>query len=287
MKRGMPLPTSIVLALLALTSAARGQEKAAPPSGQRILVCGHSFHAYVGRRLDALANAAGIRDQKIIDIQFLGGSSVTQHWDIAPDRDKVKKALGAGGVDVLTLSPNWIMPDPAIDKFADLSVQKNPKIRILVQESWPAFDGMEKGKGINKLSDRDTKSAAALRESIKPWNELLEKQVSDLNTKLGRPVLFVVPVGEAVISLREKVAAGQVPAIARQSELFNDLLGHGKEPIQKLATYCYFAAIYRTSPVGLSVLPASADEATRATERILQEVAWQAVSGNPLSGVTR
>lgn len=284
----LPMRFSLVLfTLCALVQGARSGEKATPPEGQRVLVCGHSFHAYVGKRLDALALAAGIRGQKMLGSQFLGGSSVTQHWDLADDRNTVKKVLAAGEVDVLTLSPNWIIPDPAIDKFIDLALPKNPKIRVLIQLSWPAFDGMESGKGITKLTDRDSKSAADLRTTIRPWNEILEKQVHNINGKVDRPVAFLVPVGEAVISLREKVAAGQVPTVKKQSELFRDLLGHGNEPIQRLATYCYFAAIYRQSPVGLTAYEKSGGQDAQATERILQEIAWQAVSNYAPSGVKR
>jgi hypothetical protein len=53
-----------------------------------------------------------------------------------------------------------------------------------------------------------------------------------------------------------------------------------------LCAYCHFATIYRRSPVGLP-LPAHLAQAPEAEKlnRLLQEIAWQAVSEHPLSGV--
>ena len=53
-----------------------------------------------------------------------------------------------------------------------------------------------------------------------------------------------------------------------------------------LSTYCHFAVIYGRSPVGLPVpkglgKPPLTDE----LNRMLQEIAWDAVTSHPLSGV--
>ena len=64
-------------------------------------------------------------------------------------------------------------------------------------------------------------------------------------------MLFVVPVGQAVLALREKIIAGQAPGLKAQEDLFTDALGHPKPPLQALVTYCHYAVIYRKSPVGL------------------------------------
>jgi hypothetical protein len=53
-----------------------------------------------------------------------------------------------------------------------------------------------------------------------------------------------------------------------------------------LAAYCHYAVIYRKSPVGLPP-PAGlrkGDDA-ESLNRLLQEVAWDAVTHHPLSGV--
>jgi len=257
----------------------------APVEGQRVFICGHSFHVYIAKPLEELAKAAGIKNHSNAGVQFIGGSSVTQHWDLADEKNKCKQALKAGKIDVLTLSPNWIIPDPAIDRFVDLALQQNPNTRIVMQLSWPAFDSGNLSNVILRNEERDKKTVEQLQQTSEPMRLLIEKQARAINEKHGKQVLFLVPVAQAVFALRDKVIRGEAPGVAKQSDLFTDSLGHGKEHIQRLAAYCSFAAIYHRSPVGLTVFEKPGDENWNKLNRILQQLAWDAVTQYPLSGV--
>jgi hypothetical protein len=79
-------------------------------------------------------------------------------------------------------------------------------------------------------------------------------------------------------------ASGEAPGLAKQSELFSDKLGHPQPPIQALAAYCQFAVIYRMNPVGLP-RPDVLKPKYEKLNRLLQELAWDAVTHHPLSGV--
>jgi hypothetical protein len=70
---------SITLSVLLSAPAypADKSAEAAPPKGVRLFVCGHSFHAFVGRIMPDIAKAAGITDQTA-EVMFVGGSSVSQ-----------------------------------------------------------------------------------------------------------------------------------------------------------------------------------------------------------------
>ena len=50
-------------------------------------------------------------------------------------------------------------------------------------------------------------------------------------------------------------------------------------------TYTWYAAMYRESPIGLKALIDPADPTSAAREHLLQEIAWNAVVGEPMSGV--
>jgi hypothetical protein len=71
--------------------------------------------------------------------------------------------------------------------------------------------------------------------------------------------------------------------------LFADPIGHGTAPLAALVAYCHFAVIYHRSPVGLPVpgilKNANHPEWNADLNRLLQEVAWEAVTHHPLSGV--
>jgi hypothetical protein len=107
-----------------------------------------------------------------------------------------------------------------------------------------------------------------------------------MNARVGKEAVYVVPVGQAVLALRENIIKGEAPGINKQSELFTDPIGHPNAHVKVLAGYCHFAVIYRRSPVGLPVpgILAKLPEAEK-LNRLLQELAWQAVTQHPLSGV--
>ncbi len=284
----------VLTLLLAVVPFGRAQDKPAPPKGERVFVCGHSFHAFIADPLAQLAKAGGIQGHELAGQQYLGGSRVQQHWDLADDKNALKKALKTGKVDVLTLSPHVKLPDEGIDKFTELALENNPNVRVLVQASWYPYDLSTNDAKTFKNRERDDAKIEDLRKTYEPFYAAILKQANDLNAKLkpkfDRQVVFVVPVGHAVVALREKVALGQVPGITKQSDLFLDGIGHGQVPIMVLASYCYYTAIYHRSPVGLSI-PTLWSKQGKPTydeklDRILQEIAWEVVTSQPLSGVT-
>src|SRR5262249_32015530 len=159
-----------------------------------------------------------------------------------------------------------------------------------VQASWVPLDGQ---RGGFKNADRDRTAPADLRKAAAPFTDKLREQVKSINDRLAekhrRQVLFLVPVGEAGIQLRERVGEGEGAGVAKQSGLFGDDLGHGQPPIYVLNAYCHYAVIYGRSPVGLPapdlLKKAGLGENTEKVNRILQEIAWEAVKGESASGV--
>jgi hypothetical protein len=73
-----------------------------------------------------------------------------------------------------------------------------------------------------------------------------------------------------------------------QWSLFRDSWGHPTAPLRVLAGYCHFAVIYRRNPVGLPMpqeFVRNEDFKNEKLNRLLQELAWDAVVHHPLSGV--
>lgn len=293
---GYPFRLAVVslLVLVSKISAADTTPKTVAPAsdikGLRVLTCGHSFHVWVVPMLTELAKNAGITGHQVAGVSSIGGSTVSKHWQVVDEKNIAKPALREGKADVLTLAPIWL-PDPGIENFATLAVQGNPNIRITVQEYWLPNDEyvpvypleVRKKKGM----DRNATVLADLKSAQEKYDRDIEEHVKALNQKLGKDAMVIVPVGRAVVALREKIAAGQAPGITSQAELFTDSWGHPTEPIKALSAYCHFAVIYKRSPVGLprpAILakkPAWDDK----LNRLLQELAWDAVTNHPMSGV--
>ena len=311
--------------LLSLPQAAPAQSQGSSSKnepitkGQRVFTCGHSFHMFVYPLVEEMAKSAGIADHQSVGKSGIGGSRVVQHWDVPDDQNEVKAALKAAKVDVLTLAPIWIVPQPGlplgvprkkgekdpntnevyrlpddgIEKFAKLGVEHNPNIRITVQEYWlpneeyvPVYPAQTR-----KKVDHDAANPEALAKVWDGYFHDVEEYVRNLNKQLGKEVLFIVPVGQATLKLREKIVKGEVPGLKQQSELYRDNLGHPTVPLTVLSGYCHFAVIYRRSPVGLPFNPTLAKSQAQnpgwdeKLDRLLQEIAWDAVVHHPMSGV--
>lgn len=274
--------------------------------GQRIYASHHSYFLPLPPILTELAQKGGFPDQTIVGSHYIGGSKSIQHWEIPDAQNESKQALRAGKVDVLILTPVYL-PDPGIEKFAQFGLQYQRDLRVTVMEFWLPFDvynpvlydaKYRHQPGEPPLMPRPAKvdhnaaTGKELRKMHEYYFRSMDKQITSLNKKFGKQVLFVVPMGQAVIALREKVIAGQVPGIKTQEQLFTDQLGHPGPVMQALEAYCHYAVIYRKSPIGLpapSVLARTglSPEDIESLNRLLQELAWEAVIAHPLSGVTQ
>ena len=264
--------------LVALPAAGRADEPQL-----RVFYTGHSFHMFVPARVGAAAKAAGLSEYRLAGTQGIGGSRVIQHWDKDNGDNAARRALMKGAVDVFTMAPHLKLPDEGVDRFVELGLKHNPKMRFLVQQSWVPFDYLDRRVKDNAERDAAELDVKKLRADHARWRGDMEAQVKALNKKAGRDAVFIVPAGDAVVKLRELVAEGKAPGVAKQSDLFTDAIGHGKLPVVVLVSYCNYACITGRSPVGLRVKePAVGAE----LHDLLQRVAWDTVSGYPMSGVT-
>ena len=264
--------------------------------GLKIYFVGHSFHMFIVRPLISLAKEAGIKGHWAEGWDMIGGSTPMQHWERNGDDNEVKTAIRRGGLDVLTLSSNVIVPEPAIDLFADLAVAHNPGVRVMVQHSWgdaatSAIMLFRHGRApeaahVPTNEDRDLVTASELesmRSSMSAAVDRLRSQLQAIDARHRRAVTRLVPAGDTVLRLRSAVVAGEVPGVARQSELFRDPLGHASQPTMDAVAYAWFAALYEESPVGLTSLVDADDADSAARQRVLQELAWDAVREEPLA----
>jgi enterochelin esterase-like enzyme len=283
---------------VALPALASGQEKvpggkqgaAGAPRGLRVFVCGHSLHWYIPAPLGELAAAAGIKEHKLVGSQSLGASKTLQHWNVKEENNKAKKALQKGEVDVFTMSPIQF-PDQGIENFVKLGLEHNPNMRFTVQVSWGGWDidNQDFPKGATFKVDRN-KTPEQLKKLYARNIKAAEAQADEINKKVGKRVLYLVPSAQAVVALRTRIYNKEVPGLTSQDELFRDAISHPSPPLEALNTYLHFAVIYGRSPVGLP-MPGVLKRAGKKSwdeklNQALQELAWETVTTYPYSGVT-
>ena len=259
--------------------------------GQRVFTCGHSFHFWVPPLVAEMAHAAGITNHVVAGVSSIGASPALAHWKVPDDKNHAKAALTAGKVDVLTLTC-MSGPDEGVRNFAKLAAEHNPNVRVTLQELWLPEDRFPFIPGKNPRKSVEEFNGATLADLEKPhtvYFKAMEDYVRALNTELGKQVVYIVPDAQATLALRARIIAGTAPGLKKQSELFADAWGHPTVPLKVLSAYCHFAVIYRRSPVGLP-LPRILTDAKNPgwdakLNRLLQELAWEAVTHHPLSGI--
>jgi hypothetical protein len=278
------------LCIAGTLGAADAPEKLARPidKGQRVFTAGWSLHNFIPGSLKDMAQSAGRKDHVVAGVWPHG---YTEAWKYE-ERSKLKQLLRDSKVDVLTLvvmNPSLKRPEPGIDDFLKFALEHNPEIRFTLQASWLNYDEVPAEGVFPKSVDRDARTIAELRKNHAEYFQIVAKQVADLNKQTGKQVVHLVPVGQATLALREKIIAGQAPGLKKQQDLFRDAAGHAQDPLELLTVYCHYAVIYRSSPVG-QPMPALLKRAKNPDwdeklNRLLQELAWDAVLKEPLSGV--
>lgn len=260
----------------------------APPKGLRIAACSHSFHSFCYRLMGETAKAAGITDQVGVAVSGIGGAPMTRHWDVPEQNNVIKDALRNSRVDVLLIGPVWL-PDEAIEKFAALGFEHNPNFQIVIQKWWLPNDRYDPRYPLDnrKSLDHDEVDFAVLQSEQDAYDADMDAEANAINKKLGKRVAVTVPVGQAAIALRKLIVAGKVPGLKKQWDLFRDPWGHPHIPLQFLGVYCHYGVVYGRSPVGLPELDTwkkeNRPEWDAALNRVLQEVAWDAVQQHPMN----
>jgi hypothetical protein len=252
-------------AVLFATAALGADQPVTKPieKGQHVYTTGNSFQVFVDGHLKSIAEAADIQGH------VRGGDP-----------------LAVTKVDVVACNP-WFRdhdkPDKGLEDLTERALKHNPDVRVLAQVGWlpyddPLFPMPEKGR---EKTDWSARTIESVRKIHEPYFKNAADQVEAINKRLGKQVVFIVPTARAVIALREKVMAGQAAGLKSPDDLFSDSIGHARPPLELLNSYCHFAVIYRRSPVGLTLKGAKDEK----LYRLLQELAWEAVCQEPLSGV--
>jgi len=265
----------IVCGLLAWSNHGVAQEAKPPaaekPAGLRVMFNGNSWFIFVPWGVADQVKAAGIERHKEVRLPKPG--------DFSP--------IESGDVDVYAHGVHWWMEVPwgkdgvTAEKLVETGLKANPNFRAYYHAAWLVHDG--RGDAIKTTADYDDSKLADLQAALDKTRKPVEAIVDKLNGKFGKKVVFLVPVGDATVKLREMVLDGKYPGVKKQSELWSDAMPHAGPHVSALSGYCHFAAIYRTSPVGLKI--SRWKDLTDEQHAILQKLAWDMVSKYPYAGI--
>lgn len=196
--------------------------------------------------------------------------------------------LPTGTYDILVLTEGLPLDIEADNtslyagNFYDLAVDANPTMQVYLYETWYR----------NQWPDLPT-----WRAQTAAWRAQWQQVVEDVNAERVGPDMFLVPAGAALIELYDQLESDpSFPELTSFLELFRDAPGGGIDQIHlnELGRYfialVHYATFYRESPVGLTFETISREgdpfpAPSAALALRMQEIAWQVVSEEPLSGV--
>jgi hypothetical protein len=241
------------------------------PAGLRVMFNGNSWFIFVPWGVADLVKAAEIQG----------------HKEVRAAKPNDFSLIEAGEVDVYAHGVHWWMEVPWVGGFAEkivgMGLKANPNFRAYYHAAWLVGDA--RAKDIKTTADYNDSKLADVQAALDKTRKGVEAIVDKLNEKFGKRVVFLVPVGDATLKLRAMVLEGNYPGVAKQSELWSDAMPHAGVHVMALSGYCHFAAIYRTSPVGLKI--DRFKELTDEQHAILQRIAWETVSKYPYAGVSK
>lgn len=267
-------------------------EKPVLPKGLRVLFDGNSwFKPFVPDCVADQVKAAGIQGHKEL---------LAKPGDLNP----ATSPIAAGEVDVYMHCIHWWSwafeqggRDFEAAKVVEMGLKANPDFRAYYEAAWLVHDGVAIGF---KNSDEqwkafyDGQKLADVQAALDKERTRIEPKADEINQKYGKAVVFIVPVGDAVIKLRALMLEGKYPGVTKQSDLWLDHMPHPGVHVKVLSGYCNFAAIYRMSPVGLKIScdrnamrPTGEKDLTDEQHAILQKIAWETVSKYPYAGIAK
>lgn len=165
-------------------------------------------------------------------------------------------------------------------KFIELSRAKSPKARILIYSRWPrkAQDGsldypLFWGKTYTGGWD-------GTNETRDYFLKLLKKLKQALPADANR--LFIVPVGDVLLSLDRKLNAKATAGLSGVNDLYTDGIHFGDKGAFVVGT-TFYSVLFKRSPLGLSGEAYGVRD--QAFVKLVQETVWDVVSKDPLTGV--
>ena len=167
--------------------------------------------------------------------------------------------------------------------YYEMAVEANPTTQVYLYETWYR----------NQWPD-----LATWRAETAAWRTQWQQVVDDVNAERVGPDMFLVPAGAALIELYDQLESDpSFPELTSFLDLFRDAPGGGIDQVHlnEIGRYfialVHYATFYRESPVGLTFqtvdrdgdpFPAPSPELALR----MQQIAWDVVSSEPLSGVT-
>lgn len=265
----------------------------------RIVGTGHSFMAPGYKTFPIICRAAGFRQPLLTHTGGGITGSARYKWEQengifqfdGQPRPKLLASIANAEWDAMMWGPYFHDRPAYYACWIDFCLKYSPHMKFYLSDAWPQLGQL---KEIPKSEDELT--AELFVRLGKEKNEIYGKIVGALNAKYPDKV-FILPTSDAMVLAVQHYHRGELPGIEgihrsvgkKERSLWRDPLGHLGPGLGHLEGYVFYATLYGRSPElidGDISFGASLDFPSRELDRVFRKIAWQAVVGNPRSGVT-
>ncbi len=190
--------------------------------------------------------------------------------------------------DILTLQPF----DRSIEgndgdlvmakNYIDIALRKSPNLRIYIYSRWPGRDEKSNSFDFDQKWLRQYKSGESGAEQTRGFFEKLTLELRNAYPTIKENILMV-PVGDVLYELNQRMKAGQVPGYTSIVQIYSDGI-HFNDVGSFIVGSTFYATLYKDNPKGLTANPYNVNNPQLVS--IIQDAVWKVVSAHPLSGVT-
>jgi len=264
----------------------------------RIVGTGHSFMAPGYRTFPVICRAAGFEQPLFTHTGGGITGSARYKWEQengifqfkGNPRPKLLASIANAEWDAMMWGPYFNDRPEYYTCWIDFCLNYNPHMRFYLSDAWPQLGQLEEIP-----TSEDVLTADVITRLGAEKNAIYRKVIGALNARYDNRV-FVLPTSDAMVLAAQHYHRGELPGIEginrsvgkKERSLWRDQLGHLGPGFDRLEGYVFYATIYARSPElidGDIPFGGSPDFPSRELDRTFRKIAWQAVIGNPLSGV--
>ncbi|KZX94662.1 hypothetical protein [Sulfitobacter sp. HI0023] len=252
-----------------------------------VLMVGHSLFGPTGPEMlqDALRAGQG---QGEVAAQIINGAPLRYNWDNSDTAEGVdaRAVLPEGEVTHLILTEalplanhvKWSETDVYAQAFYGLAVSANPDAQVYLQETWHSLRSGT-GEPVEHDDGAGTPWRARLDADLPVW-ESIAQSVS-AGRRDGAAPVRIIPAGQGMALLHDRIAAGAVEGIDNIARLFDDDI-HLSDLGHYFVAMVQYATLTGESPLGLPAeftdrYGKAFDAPDADLARTLQGIAWEAV----------
>lgn len=266
----------------------------------RIVGTGHSFMAPGYRTLPLISKAAGFTQPLFTHTGGGMTGSTRYKWEQengifnfdGNPTPKLLAAISNADWDAMTWGPYFQDRPEYYSCWVDFCLQYNPEMKFYLSDAWIRLWKL----GTPPPKDESQYTPEVLMNLEKQKLKGTSSLINVLREKYPGKI-FVMPTSRAMTLAAIHQVKGELPGVkslhksitGETRSLWRDPLGHIGPGFDRLEGYVFYATLYRKSPEliesEIAFADKNADFPSPELDQLFRKIAWQAVTGNPLSGV--